>query len=285
MKTLSNSPVAVAKRKLKQREYGELLTACESSEFRMALYHVCQKHISGRVRKPLPIGADVKEWERKQNEDRRRSMGIPPRSNKEKLIQFCRDPKFRMALFHVCINRLQKLKKRPWISEDQRKAKMREASKRWQVKHREKYLAQNRERARARRRDGRDAAYSKKRLQNPVNRLVWINRARVHSAIRRQSASKLVRSIVGCDGKTLFKHIEDQFQPGMTWENQGKKSGTWQIDHVRPTASFDLRLKGEQEKAFHYTNLRPIWFDENSQKSSYWNGRKWRHMDHQKGIK
>jgi hypothetical protein len=33
----------------------------------------------------------------------------------------------------------------------------------------------------------------------------------------------------------------------------------WHIDHVHPLASFDLTKESERIKAFHYTNLRPLW--------------------------
>jgi hypothetical protein len=57
-------------------------------------------------------------------------------------------------------------------------------------------------------------------------------------------------------------HLEAQFLPGMTWENQGK----WHVDHIKPLASYDLTDPDEQKGAFHWLNLRPLWGLDNSAK-------------------
>jgi len=48
----------------------------------------------------------------------------------------------------------------------------------------------------------------------------------------------------------------------MNWSNYGK----WHIDHIKSCASFDLSKKSEQKKCFHYTNLQPLWAEENIKK-------------------
>jgi hypothetical protein len=50
----------------------------------------------------------------------------------------------------------------------------------------------------------------------------------------------------------------------MNWDNWGHNG--WHIDHIIPIASFDLTQKSEQEKCFHYTNLQPLWAEENLSK-------------------
>jgi hypothetical protein len=50
----------------------------------------------------------------------------------------------------------------------------------------------------------------------------------------------------------------------MSWENYGRKG--WEIDHVRPCASFDLTRHEEVLACFHYTNLRPLWSVDNKRK-------------------
>ena len=60
----------------------------------------------------------------------------------------------------------------------------------------------------------------------------------------------------------MRKHIEKQFKEGMTWKNQGK----WHIDHIKPCCKFNLLDKEEQKKCFHYTNLQPLWSQENLSK-------------------
>jgi len=68
--------------------------------------------------------------------------------------------------------------------------------------------------------------------------------------------------LVGCSIEELMKHIESQFTDGMSWENQGE----WHIDHVRPCASFDLTDEQQQRECFHYTNLQPLWAEDNLRK-------------------
>jgi hypothetical protein len=60
----------------------------------------------------------------------------------------------------------------------------------------------------------------------------------------------------------LWCHLESQFQQGMTKDNYGK----WHVDHITPCARFDLTQPTEQKKCFHYTNLQPLWAEQNLKK-------------------
>jgi hypothetical protein len=66
-----------------------------------------------------------------------------------------------------------------------------------------------------------------------------------------------LRDIIGCGKLELRAHIEAQFLPGMVWENYGRDG--WEIDHIKPCASFDLTDPDRMRECFHYTNLRPLW--------------------------
>lgn len=70
---------------------------------------------------------------------------------------------------------------------------------------------------------------------------------------------------LGCTVYFLKKYLEKQFKSGMTWKNYGRK---WHIDHIEPLCSFDLTIRREFLKACHYTNLRPLWKEENLSKIS-----------------
>jgi hypothetical protein len=50
----------------------------------------------------------------------------------------------------------------------------------------------------------------------------------------------------------------------MTWENYGLYG--WHIDHIIPLAS--ANTEDELLKLFHYTNLQPLWAEENLLKSN-----------------
>jgi len=70
--------------------------------------------------------------------------------------------------------------------------------------------------------------------------------------------------LLGCTLTEARLHIEQQFRPGMTWDNHGE----WHIDHVRPLASFDLSDPEQVRACAHYTNLQPLWAVENLAKGA-----------------
>lgn len=75
---------------------------------------------------------------------------------------------------------------------------------------------------------------------------------------------------VGCSVEKLKKHLELQFQEGMSWDNYGVgrllKARTWQIDHIIPRKFFDLTKEDNQRICFNYRNLQPLWSEENNSK-------------------
>jgi hypothetical protein len=85
----------------------------------------------------------------------------------------------------------------------------------------------------------------------------------LHRAIKRHESGRDWRAdaklgaILGCSKPDLIAHIEAQFLPGMSWANYGRKG--WEIDHIKPCASFDLTQHDQVLLCFHYTNLRPLW--------------------------
>lgn len=42
-----------------------------------------------------------------------------------------------------------------------------------------------------------------------------------------------------------------------------KRFNGWHIDHIKPTNKFNLLIKEEQCKCFNYTNLQPLWAEDN----------------------
>ena len=74
--------------------------------------------------------------------------------------------------------------------------------------------------------------------------------------------------LLGCTAKQAKKHIESQFQEGMSWENYSFEG--WHIDHIKPCCAFDLSDPEQQKECFHYTNLQPLWAFDNMSKSGRW---------------
>lgn len=91
--------------------------------------------------------------------------------------------------------------------------------------------------------------------------------ARLNSALRSKSSKRLsILKYLGCSIQELKRYLESKFQPGMSWTNQGK--GGWEIDHIIPFAKFDLTVEDNLYLVCHYTNLQPMWADENRRKSN-----------------
>lgn len=91
-------------------------------------------------------------------------------------------------------------------------------------------------------------------------------------AIRTQMKSRVIpgarafhgclSASIGCTNTELRHHIENQFSPGMSWDNYG----LWQVDHKIPlwvALSFSdvFRLN-------HFSNLQPLWQLDNIRKSN-----------------
>lgn len=108
--------------------------------------------------------------------------------------------------------------------------------------------------------------YVRKRYQeDSVYKILNCLRSRVGLAIKNQSSEKAFKTteLLGCSIEECRQHLEDQFVEGMSWDNHG----VWHIDHIKPCASFDLTNEDEQKQCFHYTNLQPLWAEENLRKS------------------
>ena len=70
---------------------------------------------------------------------------------------------------------------------------------------------------------------------------------------------------LGCSAQDACDYLEQQFKKGMTWSNYGRRG--WNIDHVIPVSAFDLANEEQRKKAFHYTNLQPLWEIDNMRKN------------------
>ena len=99
--------------------------------------------------------------------------------------------------------------------------------------------------------------------KNPALKIVANLRTRLyHVIIGRKSAPTM--KLIGCDIQSLRNHLESLFEEGMNWDNYGD----WHIDHIKPCAAFDLSQPDQQKKCFHYSNLQPLWAEDNLRKAS-----------------
>jgi hypothetical protein len=91
-----------------------------------------------------------------------------------------------------------------------------------------------------------------------------ILRHRFWLALRGQNTRKheSAISLLGCSIEQARDYIASGFHDGMSWDNYGK----WEIDHIKPCASFDLKEHSQQKICFHHSNLQPLWMSENRSK-------------------
>ncbi len=109
------------------------------------------------------------------------------------------------------------------------------------------------------------AAYHKRRYKNdPIYKLGVDQRANFSQFLRDGSCSEKVEKMIGCDRETLNKHLESQFQEGMSWENYGE----WEIDHTFPLSMGDIEDWVHRDILWSYHNLRPLWKHQNKEKGS-----------------
>lgn len=117
---------------------------------------------------------------------------------------------------------------------------------------------------------GYRADYLRNRRQVDVNFRVIDNlRRRINYSIKNNPKSNHSIKLIGCSPKFLITYLEALFTKKMSWDNYGE---IWEIDHIRPCASFDMSKKDQQEQCFNYKNLQPLLLKDNRQKGSLFEG-------------
>lgn len=110
------------------------------------------------------------------------------------------------------------------------------------------------------------AHHRRKLIKNPAYRMEKNLRTRIWWAMRATKCkSENVKALLGCSVEEFKQHIEKQFQLDWTWDNWGV---LWEIDHIRPCASFDLTDLNQRRKCFHFSNQRPLSVFDNRSKGS-----------------
>ena len=106
----------------------------------------------------------------------------------------------------------------------------------------------------------------KRRDEDNQYRVKMALHVRLYDAVKRQKGIKSSKTLelLGCTVEDLRLFLETEFVEGMTWESYGQ----WHIDHIRPCASFNLEDPEEQKKCFHWTNLQPLWAQDNMRKGA-----------------
>lgn len=107
--------------------------------------------------------------------------------------------------------------------------------------------------------------WKKDRYKNNNNYKI---RCIISSAVRRSlkgmKKGDSIKNILGYTIEELKEHLEHQFEDWMNWDNLGltatKEKETWQIDHIIPVNTFNIKKIGDEEfrKCWALDNLRPL---------------------------
>jgi hypothetical protein len=95
-------------------------------------------------------------------------------------------------------------------------------------------------------------------------------RSRLYNALKGGFKAGSAVGLLGCPVDRLKAHLEASFHPhpatgaSMTWDNYG----AWHIDHIKPLDAFDLTEHTDLVVACHYTNLQPLWAEDNLSKGA-----------------
>jgi len=104
------------------------------------------------------------------------------------------------------------------------------------------------------------------RIKNPKYKLISNLRERTKDYLnyKKYDKNSKIVCVIGCSPEYLKEHIEKQFKDGMCWDNYGYYG--WHIDHIIPLSS--AKTEEDIYKLCHYTNLQPLWAQENLSKGN-----------------
>ena len=161
--------------------------------------------------------------------------------------------------YHNNQNKVQKYKEENKEAITARKKAWKEAN----PDYHHQYYLRNKKRLRKKNND-----YEKKRCAvDPCYKLKKNLRTRLYHALKGEAKNGSAVKDMGCTVEELKTYLESKFQSGMSWDNYGIHG--WHIDHVKPLADFNLTDREELLKACHYTNLQPLWAEDNMRKNRY----------------
>ncbi len=245
---LSAKPDDVSRKEWMKRlkDFRSLLSAEDIKEFERLKR--CVSNAKSRAKNPEKAKQDSARWRAENPEKAKESNAKWRAANPERSNQMSDD----------------------WRAKNPEKSK--EYNAKWkaenpekQKEHSAKWYAENTERAK----ENSKRSQIKQR-NRPENKL----RNAVRTAFKKIGQNKPTDTLtlLGCTWEEAKAHFESLFLEGMTWENHGRGNGKWQIDHIRPVASFKGASEEELKQMNHISNLQPLWTADNLSKSDKWDG-------------
>jgi hypothetical protein len=97
-----------------------------------------------------------------------------------------------------------------------------------------------------------------------VFKLSCVSRTRLIEFLKIKNITKKNKTFnyIGCTPQFLKEYLETKFVSGMSWDNHGE----WHIDHIIPLSS--AKNENDVYMLCHYTNLQPLWAEDNLKKSN-----------------
>lgn len=135
-----------------------------------------------------------------------------------------------------------------------RSKKRREYENEWKEKHKTQHL-ESMKKWRANNRKQYNDWFTKELETNVNYKIAHGIRNRLRMAVRR--GNRFIG--LGCTIVDFKLFLESKFKAGMNWGNYG----LWEIDHIKPLGSFDLKDPKQFSKACNYKNTQPLWKAEN----------------------
>lgn len=166
-------------------------------------------------------------------------------NNKQRSKEYYKNNKERLKQYYLANKELIK----------EYKKKYRENNKELIKERRKQYRENNKEH--------RNEYIRERRKVDPLFKMSSNLRTRTSQAFKNKGYSKNTKTqeMLGVDWEVCKAHIERQFTKGMKWSNHGE----WHIDHIIPLAS--AKTEEGLKKLCHYSNLQPLWADDNLIKS------------------
>lgn len=112
--------------------------------------------------------------------------------------------------------------------------------------------------------------YVTKRMKEDVGyKISHRLRSRFSAAIKNGKKKDSCIKLLGVSIEEFRKYLESKFEDGMTWENWGNGEGCWNLEHIKPIAGFNLENYHEQLECFNWSNMIPLWWSDNKDKSDW----------------
>ena len=175
-------------------------------------------------------------------------------TNKEK--EFSRHKKYR-------IENANKQKERSSIFYQKNKSKINEYRKEYNLLNKDKVSLQFKIAGKKWRNKNKN--YQNERKKNDYMYKIRVNlTSRINMFFKYSKMTKNCKTmdILGISIEGFKEHLKSKFTERMNFDNYGMRG--WHIDHIIPLSSADT--EEEIIKLCHYTNLQPLWWDENIKK-------------------